>query len=277
MTDLENIVAKGYRTLENAWRAWQPQRSDTGALSTVKDTGRSLPGLIDDLIAGGMVGSFGGVVDPRLGQSPDTRAAKQKVAKKKFVKDAAINAAAAGAGFGVGRGVAKLGEVVGAKALSKISEVGVHHSPIPDIVDAIKVSGKGGNTAFDQVPGYSYFWSPKGKQGATDVAREANYQLDRMWNNALPEDYWRKSAYVTKVPSKIVESDPNLPDSIARRAFGQQSIVNKVVQPLGQNPYASGLNEESLRDMILKAMREVESKNRRLKTVAKVARSVGGR
>jgi len=114
MTDLENIVAKGYRALENAWRAWQPQRGDTGALSTVKDTGRSLPGLIDDLIAGGMVGSFGNVIDPRLGQSKVKRDAARKAANEKFLKDAAINAAAAAAGYGIGKGVQK-----GVKALNE--------------------------------------------------------------------------------------------------------------------------------------------------------------
>lgn len=157
---------------------------------------------------------------------------------------AAANAAGYGIGRGIGAGVRAAGAARAARAGKEIMDVGIHHSPFGNItgqiVPSVAEKGQWAVTAGDQVPGYSYFWDTRIPEKAVSEAQFQLNRLDDRWMGGLFPDS-QQSIYVTRVPRYMVEPDPNLPNSIARRLKGPQDIVEKVVRPWESVPGTGGL------------------------------------
>jgi len=101
-------------------------------VARVKGDGPKALGIVDQLMTGGMVGSFSNVIDPRFGQSLQSRDAAQKQANIQFLKDAGINAAGAAVGYGIGKGVvrvAKSGQIQRLGNTFRGEQIIVHGTP----------------------------------------------------------------------------------------------------------------------------------------------------
>lgn len=182
-----------------------------------------------------------------------------------FIRNLALNAT----GAGVGRGLQALAAMRAAKLLNRATDIGVHHSPIGTITDMINPSvANRGVTAWDQVPGYSYFWNTADPELA---AREVSGQLDWMLERVIPDDNWQRSAYITQALRRLIEEDPNVPGYIARRVLGGQKVVDRLVAP--GDFVTSKINQEELVAKILDAVRKNEASNKALENAA--SRAVG--
>lgn len=145
--------------------------------------------------------------------------------QKEFARNLALLAATAGAARGVGAVAPRIANSL----LGRTTEIGLHHSPNPNITGMIKPSvANRGITAMDQVPGYSYFWNV---DDPATAALEARNQADLIFERFIPEDSWQRSAYITRMLKNLVEEDPNIPGTIGRRVFGGQEVLDKVTSP----------------------------------------------
>jgi hypothetical protein len=173
---------------------------------------------------------------------------------------------------GAARGIGAVAPRIAKGLLGRTTEIGLHHSPNPNITGMIKPSvAKGGITAMDQAPGYSYFWN------VDDPARaafEAAQQNEMIFERFIPEDAWRKSAYITRMLKNLIEEDPNIPNTIGRRVFGGQTVMDKVVEPTGE--FATRLDEQEVLRKLLPILAQNARRNQAIEAAAKAV-TTGGR
>ena len=208
----------------------------------------------------------GGLLSPLVqlvGQEAVGETANRQALQQEFARNALLALAAGG----VARGVGAVAPRIARNLLGRTTEIGVHHSPIGTITDMINPSvADRGITAWDQVPGYSYFWNTANPQQA---AGEVTYQLKQLLERIIPEDYWARSAYITQVPKRLVEPDPNVPGSIARRVLGGQRVVDRVVAP--GDFMTAQFPEEELVSKLVSAIARNEAANQALQRGAAAA------
>jgi hypothetical protein len=190
-------------------------------------------------------------------------------------KTAAVNLAAGAAGVGAAKVLGKVLPKVAQKVLP--AEIGVHHSVAmkgQPFTGTVRGSKAGRSlTAMDQQAGQSYFWSTKGRGGASKAAQEVKFQTEEIGFKYVdfPETS-TSMGYVTKVPRGAAKVDPNLPGSTARQVAGGTQKVVKSVAGTG-NPYyavAKSFSDEDVRRLTnaVRAAKAVE--------VAKSAAKIGG-
>ena len=208
----------------------------------------------------------GGLLSPLVqlvGQEAVGETANRQALQQEFARNALLALAAGG----VARGVGAVAPRIARNLLGRTTEIGVHHSPIGTITDMINPSvADRGITAWDQVPGYSYFWNTANPKQA---ASEVTYQLKQLLERIIPEDYWARSAYITQVPKRLVEPDPNVPGSIARRVLGGQRVVDRVVAP--GDFMTAQFPEEELVSKLVSAIARNEAANQALQRGAAAA------
>lgn len=180
-----------------------------------------------------------------------------------------------------GRALAKTG--VARKVLPKVvqkvfpAEIGVHHSVAmkgQPFTGTVRGSKAGRSlTAMDQQAGQSYFWSTKGRGGASKAAQEVKFQTEEIAFKYVdfPETS-TSMGYVTKVPRGMAKVDPNLPGSTARQVAGGTQKIVKSVAGTGDPYYAvaKSFTDEDVRKLTnaVRAAKAVE--------VAKSAAKIGG-
>lgn len=215
--------------------------------------------IADALITGGLLSPLVQLV----GQEAVGETANRQALQQEFARNALLALAAGG----VARGVGAVAPRIARNLLGRTTEIGVHHSPIGTITDTINPSvADRGITAWDQVPGYSYFWNTANPKQA---ASEVTYQLKQLLERIIPEDYWARSAYITQVPKRLVEPDPNVPGSIARRVLGGQRVVDRVVAP--GDFMTAQFPEEELVSKLVSAIARNEAANQALQRGAAAA------
>lgn len=237
----------------------------------------------DNILTGGMI------EQAYLLGTADTDA-QRKEALKRLAIAGALNLAGFGVGRAIGAGTRVAANAAARRAGQELVEVGAHHSVIPGITDTILPSiaetGRVGITAADQVPGYSYFWNTENPQRAIEIAQGQLNMLDDKWMGMVPEGYG-PSIYITKVPKYMVEPDPNIPGSAARRIFGGQTIVDRVTRPWeyipGAGSSATGpvltiaapdATQEALAKLMA-AQAQASARNARIEPIIRAGTAVG--
>jgi hypothetical protein len=179
---------------------------------------------------------------------------------KALAQQAAINAAALGTGYIVGKAaVTAAGAVTKTGVVPRIvnkflpSQIGVHHSvtqstgmPFTGTVRP-SVANKG-LTAMDQKPGYSYFWDTgKGKSGINRAVQEVDFQTKNIADKWLLDPGQTAVGYATKIARGAGKLDTNVPGTIAREVKGTQKIVKTVT---ASGPvYRGGMTSFSPQDL----------------------------
>lgn len=197
-----------------------------------------------------------------IGKTDNRQALQQELARNALIALAASGAA---------RGIGAVAPRIAKGLLGRTTEIGLHHSPNPNIVDIIKPSvAKRGITAMDQVPGYSYFWN------VDDPARaaiEARNQADMIFERFIPEDSWQRTAYITRALKNLVEEDPNIPGTIGRRVFGGQEVLGKVTSP--STHFLSQIDAEEVVRKLAPILAQNARRNQVIEGTAKATTAVG--
>jgi len=190
----------------------------------------------------------------------------------KLTKEFARNLALLAAGGVAARGIGAVAPRIAKGLLGKTTEIGLHHSPNPNITGMINPSvARGGITAMDQAPGYSYFWNVDDPARAAYEVAEQNKMI---FERFIPEDDWRKSAYITRMLQNLVEQDPNVPGTIARRIKGGQTVVDRIFEPTGQ--FAAQLDEQEVLRKLLPILAQNAARNQAIQQAANAV-TTGGR
>jgi len=188
--------------------------------------------------------------------------------QKQFIQNLAL----LGLSGGAARGIGAVAPRIVKNLLGRTKNIGLHHSPNPNITGMINPSvAKGGITAMDQAPGYSYFWNVDDPARAAFEVAEQNRMI---FDKFIPEDDWRKSAYITSMLRNLVEQDPNVPGTIARRIKGGQKIVDRISEPTGQ--FTAQLDEQEVLRKLLPILAQNARRNQIIEGAAK-ATTAGGR
>lgn len=205
----------------------------------------------------------GGLLSP-LVQLAAQEGVGEKKNRKSLIKEEARNAALALLALGASRGLQNVAPRIANSLLGRTTEIGLHHSPNPNITGMIKPSvANRGITAMDQVPGYSYFWNV---DDPVRAAVEARNQADMIFERFIPEDTWQRSAYITRVLKNLVEQDPNIPGTIGRRVLGGQEVVSKVTSP--STHFLSQLDDKEIVKKLLPILARNAIKNQSLEVAA---------
>lgn len=232
-------IVKGIKDIASPWLPAAPGQNKS--VTQAQGLARAAAETLDQTVTGGLV-----------------KAGTQ--GNKALAKQAAINAAALGAGYVAGKAIqtaagAVVKSGVGRQTINKIlpSQIGVHHSVTPEsglpftkIVQP-SVANKS-LTAMDQKVGYSYFWDTgKGKSGINKAVSEVDFQTKEIADKWILDSGQRAVGYVTKSPRGVATADTNVPGTIARELKGSQKIVNTVV---ASGPtYRGGMTSFSPQDL----------------------------
>ena len=220
--------------------------------------------VADALATGGLLSPLAQLIAQEgIGKTDNRQALQQELARN------ALLALAAG---GVARGIGAVAPRIAKGLLGRTTEIGLHHSPNPNITSMINPSvAKGGITAMDQAPGYSYFWNVDDPARAAFEAAEQNKMI---FDKFIPEDNWRKSAYITRMLKNLVEQDPNVPGTIARRIKGGQTVIDRISEPTGQ--FTAQLDEQEVLRKLLPILAQNARRNQVIEGAAKAV-TTGGR
>jgi len=259
--DLQELL----NTLANQVAFWQKDNPGTPLLNQAKGTVRDVGRVADDYVMGGM--------GQAALRGPDD-----------LSRQIALNAALAAGGTGVGKGIGALAPKVNPRILALRNflsrnllpqEVGLHHSVTG--VDGLPFTGKvntsireRGLTAFDQKPGYSYFWNTgKGKPGIDKALNEIKFQTELISDRVLLDEGQKAAGYVTRVPRGLSREDENVLGSIAREIPREQKIVGSVT---GTGKKELGMVQFSEKDLNkLRQMIQDEKRKELLRSIAKIS------
>ena len=212
-------IVGGVRNIVSPWLGTPPgqNRSVTQAQGLARQAAEGL----DQAFAGGMI-----------------KAGVQ--GNKALVKQAAINAAALGAGYIAGKAVQKVAQ--------SLPEVGVHISPTPNlkkiVYDSKYLNTAGGFNSDTSVPGQTYKFSGRDVAGNKIPASKLAETTEHMqW---IVQDDTVASAYVTKSPRGVRDPEIatlNYKDLYIQsaRATPKQKVIKEIkirgVDPLKNDTY----------------------------------------
>jgi len=296
-TGIQDVIAGGVRALQNSYNAWQPKPGDTSSVARVKGDGPKALGIVDQLMTGGMVGSFGNVIDPRLGQSLQSRDAAQKQANIQLLKDAGINAAGAAVGYGIGVGIGKLAGAIPIKTNTgqfisntlKRESVVIHGSPTSGITDLKPFAGsnfsKNKESLFvikTNAEGTSLSKTARIAQEYAAVPEWMKASVGKVKNKSLidplSDTVSRGSVYVGRAKNKNLTELPRTQQRFFERALDTGLPVSK---PFGvKSSPATAPNYVRTTTTPVRVLSEVRLSSDADKTLAKISdavRRAGGR
>lgn len=251
--------------LANQVAFWQKDNPTTPLVNQAKGTIKDIGRVADDYVMGGM--------GQAALRGPDALS-------RQIALNAALMLAGEGVGYGMNKGVQKVSPKLEAlkNFLSRNllpQEVGLHHSVTG--IDGLPFTGKvntsvreRGLTAFDQKPGYSYFWNTgKGKSGINKALNEIKFQTELISDRVLLDEGQKAAGYVTRVPRGLSREDENVLGSIAREIPREQKIVGSVT---GTGKKELGMVQFSEKDLNkLGQMIQDAKRKELLRSIAKIS------
>lgn len=258
-------------TLANQVAFWQGKndRYNVPVVNEARNVTRDIGRTADTYVGGGM--------GQAALRGPDALS-------RQILLNAALLAAGEGASYGIGKGIQAVAPKISPKlqALRNFlsrnllpQEVGLHHSVTG--VDGLPFTGnvrtsvrERGLTAFDQKPGYSYFWNTgKGKPGINEALNEIKFQTELISDRVLLDEGQKAAGYVTRVPRGLSREDENVLGSIAREIPREQKVVGSVT---GTGKKEFGMVQFSEKDLNkLGQMIQDEKRKELLKSIAKIS------